>query len=57
MIIVQSARIAGFRGIQYPSFLQEAVTISNVIVSPIDVSAHNILLLANSDRTAYPPAH
>ena len=43
VMIVQSARIACVGGIQYSFLLQEALTISKVLKSPLDV-AHKILI-------------
>jgi len=51
VMIVQSARIAWeFKTLSFCR--KEKNAVSNVIELPIHVAAHNILLLANSNRTS-----
>ena len=52
-IIVLSASIQFVGGSQYPSLLNETLlTHQNVTNSPINIAAHNILSMAQRDRTA-----
>ena len=61
MMVVQPARIAGFRGnsIPLPSSggSQHNQSNSNTIISPIDVAAHNIPSLAKRNCTTEQHAH
>jgi len=56
MMVVQSARIAGFWGNSIPLHFsggsQQIQPNSNAIILPISVAAHNIPSLANFNRTA-----
>jgi hypothetical protein len=56
-MVVQSARIACFRGnsILFPS--SGGSKFSNIIWSPIHVAAHSILSLVNGHFPGQPPAH
>jgi hypothetical protein len=55
MMVVQSARIAGFRGNSIPppssGESQQNQTNSNAIISPINVAAHHIPSLAKRNRS------